>query len=141
MNSKCLIVGLSAVRPSAALAADLPALRVSAPVPVFTWTGLNLGANAEAWFARPNPSHEAVGFPSSGFDLVPSGGGQITGATGGFQAGCNYQICSFVPGLEADFDYLGNCRCGTCAAQLAYGPSGARSYSFSKWPSSKELYS
>jgi hypothetical protein len=127
--------------PSAALAADLPASQVTAPFPVFTWTGLNLGANVGAWFAPTNPSHEAVGFPSSGFDLVPSGGGQTTGATGGFQAGYNYQIGSFAPGLETDFGFLGNCRGGTFAAPPAYAPFGARFYSFSKWPPLKELYS
>jgi hypothetical protein len=27
-----------------------------------------------AWFAPANPSYEAIGFPSAGFDLVPNGG-------------------------------------------------------------------
>jgi outer membrane immunogenic protein len=49
----------------------------------------------------------------------------------GFQAGYNYQIGSFVPGLETDFDYLGNCRGGTFAAPPAYAPFGIGSYSLS----------
>ena len=108
-------------------AADLP----PAPAPVFTWTGVYLGANVGAWFAPNNPKHEALGFPSSGFDLVPNGGGQNVGATGGFQAGYNYQIGSFVPGFETDFDYLGNCRGGTFTAPPAYASFGVGSYSLS----------
>ena len=64
--------------PVPAFAADLaagtwPAYSVS--LPAFTWTGLYLGANAAAWFAPANPSYDAIGFPSAGFDLVPNGGG------------------------------------------------------------------
>src|ERR1700730_670475 len=102
MRANCLILGLSTVVTSTALAADLPAVLV----PVFTWTGLYVGANVGAWFAPNNANYEAIGFPSAGFDLVPNGGGQNVGATGGFQAGYNYQMRSFVPGFETDFDYL-----------------------------------
>jgi outer membrane immunogenic protein len=87
--------------------------------------------NVGAWFAPNDPRYEAIGFPSAGFDLVPNGGGQKAGATSGFQAGYNYQIGSFVPGLETDFDYLGNCRGGTFAAPPAYAPFGIGSYSLS----------
>ena len=131
MKSTYLILGLSAVFSSTAFAADMPAPQPAAPVPVFTWTGLYLGANVGAWFAPTNPSYEAIGFPSAGFGLVPNGGGQNEGATGGFQAGYNYQIGSFVPGLEMDFDYLGNCRGGTFAAPPAYAPFGVGTYSLS----------
>lgn len=88
---------------------------------------MNLGA----WAAPANSSYEAIGFPSASFDLVPNGGGQNTGVTGGFQAGYNYQIGAFVPGVEADFGYLGNCRGGTFAAPPAYAPFGIGSYSLS----------
>ena len=100
-------------------------------VPVFTWTGLYLGANAGAWFAPKNPIYEAIGFPGAGFDLVPNGGGQNVGATVGFQAGYNYQIGSLVPGFETDFNYLSNCRNGTFAAAQAYAPLGIGSYTLS----------
>ncbi|HUI21195.1 MAG TPA: carbohydrate porin [Methylocella sp.] len=110
-----------------AFAADLPA----APSPVFTWTGVYLGANVGGWFGPNNPKYEALGFSSPGFDLVPNGGGTNVGATGGFQAGYNYQMGSFVPGFEADFDYLGNCRGGTFTAPPAYALFGTHSYSLS----------
>jgi high affinity Mn2+ porin len=131
MKSTYLILGLSAVFSSTAFAADMPAPQPAAPVPVFTWTGLYLGANVGAWFAPTNPSYEAIGFPSAAFGLVPNGGGQNAGATGGFQAGYNYQFGSFVPGLEMDFDYLGNCRGGRFAAPPAYAPLGVGTYSLS----------
>jgi opacity protein-like surface antigen len=131
MKFTYLILGLSAVYTSTALAADLPAPQLPAPVPVFTWTGLYLGANVGAWFAPTNPSYQAIGFPSAGFDLVPNGGAQNAGVTGGFQAGYNYQIGSFVPGFETDFNYLGNCRNGTFAAPPSYAPLGIGSYTLS----------
>jgi opacity protein-like surface antigen len=112
--------------PLPAFAADL-----TAPPPAFTWTGLYLGANAGAWFAPANPSYEAIGFPSAGFDLVPNGGGENAGFTGGFQAGYNYQIGSLVPGFETDFNFLGNCRKDTFAAPPAYAPLGIGSYTLS----------
>jgi|GEM_PF-6106497 len=46
----------------------------SVALPAFTWIGVYIGANAGAWFAPANPSYEAIGFPSAGFDLVPNGG-------------------------------------------------------------------
>jgi hypothetical protein len=63
--------------PVPAFAADLgagtgPVSSVS--LAAFTWTGVYIGANAGAWFAPANPSYEAIGFPSAGFDLVPNGG-------------------------------------------------------------------
>ncbi len=89
---------------------------------------LNLGA----WAAPANPSYEAIGFPSAGFDLVPNGGGQNAGVTGGVQAGYNYQIGSVVPGVEADFDYLRQLPWGgTFAAPPVYEPYGTGSYSLS----------
>ena len=103
--------------------------QVVAPAPIFTWTGVYPGANVGPWFAPANSSYEGIGFPSPAFDLVPNGGGQKAGVTGGFQAGYNYQIGSFVPGFETDFNHLGNCRGGTFPAPSAYAPFGIGSYS------------
>jgi outer membrane immunogenic protein len=95
-------------------AADLPS-RVSAPVPyvapVFTWTGFYLGING------------GYGWGTSDFTLVQCGcmagmgmGGMTgqhiasTNPEGGFfggQIGYNYQIGSFVVGLEGTLDWSG----------------------------------
>jgi len=117
------------VAAAASLSAPAFAADLAAPPPVFTWTGFYLGANAGAWFAPTNSSYGAIGFPSAGFDLVPNAGGTEAGFTGGFQAGYNYQIGSFVPGFETDLNYLSNCRNGTFAAPPAYVQFGIGSYS------------
>jgi hypothetical protein len=80
------LVTVAASLSSPAFAADLapgtgPAS--SASLSAFTRTGFYLGANAGAWFAPTNPSYEAIGFPSAGFDLVPNGGETEAGFTGG----------------------------------------------------------
>ena len=85
----------------AASAADLP-VRAAPPapmiaaVPVFTWTGFYVGVNAGyGWNA--NDSITVAGVT---FDLDDEGG-----FVGGAQAGYNYQIGSFVVGLEGDIQY------------------------------------
>jgi len=85
-----------------AMAADLPSRRAPAPVvaavPVFTWTGFYVGVNAGYGWGTDN---ERVFIPGVG--LV--GGGNEGGFVGGAQAGYNYQIGSFVVGLEGDIQY------------------------------------
>ena len=119
-----------AVFSPAALAADLPAAPFAAPAPIFTWTGLYIGANMGAALSPGNPSFQSLGFGSNAFDLPPSGGGQA-GFTGGLQGGYNYQIGAAVLGVETDFNYLENCRNGTFGAPGAYARFGVNSYSLS----------
>jgi len=83
-----------------ALAADLPSRRAPAPViaavPVFTWTGFYVGVNAGyGWNAN-----DSITVGGVRFDLDDEGG-----FVGGAQAGYNYQIGSFVVGLEGDIQY------------------------------------
>jgi outer membrane immunogenic protein len=96
-----------ALAAQAASAADLPVRAappapVIAAVPVFTWTGFYIGANAGVGW-NTNSNNEIlylpdVGYisPSSGDDAVFVGGGQI---------GYNYQIGQFVIGAEADLQW------------------------------------
>src|SRR3954462_9843038 len=86
----------------AASAADLP-LRAAPPapivaaVPVFTWTGFYSGGNAGyGWM-----SDDRIVDPLFGF----TGGNNDGGFVGGGQIGYNYQIGSFVVGLETDIQY------------------------------------
>ena len=85
----------------AASAADLP-VRAAPPapiiaaVPVFTWTGFYVGVNAGyGWNAN-----DSIVVNGLRFDLDDEGG-----FVGGAQAGYNYQIGSFVVGLEGDIQY------------------------------------
>jgi outer membrane immunogenic protein len=87
-----------------AMAADLPSRRAPAPVfaaaPIFTWTGFYVGVNAGGAFSSNN-----------GDDIV-FGGTTIIGDssndasfTGGGQIGYNYQMGSFVVGVEGDLQW------------------------------------
>jgi outer membrane immunogenic protein len=97
---------LALVAAGPAVAADMP---VKAPVykaapayvPAFSWTGCYIGA------------HVGYGWgPLSWFDVDPDtdGGGdeplltshKQRGAIGGGQVGCNYQVSSFLLGIEGD---------------------------------------
>ncbi|MGO4571512.1 outer membrane protein [Microvirga sp. 2TAF3] len=99
-----------AIAASAAQAADLPSRRAPAPiiaaVPVFTWTGFYLGVNAGAGWQNQNDRTVFIpgatpGFGPGGATIISTNNNDV-GFVGGAQAGYNYQIGSFVVGLEAD---------------------------------------
>ena len=73
-----------------------PPAPIIAAVPVFTWTGFYVGVNAGyGWNAN-----DSITVGGVTFDLDDEGG-----FVGGAQAGYNYQIGSFVVGLEGDIQY------------------------------------
>jgi len=77
-----------------AMAGDLASTKEA---PIFSWTGLYVGANLGT---------------GAGVERLDFGGGQYKsydsdGTLGGFQVGGNYQINRFVLGLEADYDFAG----------------------------------
>ena len=83
----------------AASAADLP-VRAAPPAPIiaaapiFTWTGFYVGVNA------------GYGWSNDDFDAVDLADEDDDGGfVGGAQVGYNYQIGSFVVGLEGDIQY------------------------------------
>ena len=88
------VAALGIVAAGAASAADLPSRKgpIAAPiyVPVFTWTGFYVGANAG--YGWGNTSTNNLGQV-----------GDLDGFIGGGQVGYNYQIGQFVLGAEADF--------------------------------------
>ncbi|WP_052954624.1 outer membrane protein [Microvirga vignae] len=88
------LLGLTA----AASAADLPSRRAPAPVvaavPVFTWTGFYVGVNAG--YGWSDDDLDGVDFADDDDD---------GGFVGGAQVGYNYQIGSFVVGLEGDIQF------------------------------------
>ncbi|MGP0061260.1 MAG: outer membrane protein [Beijerinckiaceae bacterium] len=82
---------------SGALGADLPSRSSAAyypAPPIFTWTGLYLGANGGYGIGR--------GTYGGGADFGDQAGG-IFGVTAGY----NYQSGSLVAGIEADLDFAG----------------------------------
>ncbi|MGA0595724.1 outer membrane protein [Enterovirga sp. CN4-39] len=102
---KVLLAGVALVAlGSAAMAADLPSRRApapyAAPVPMFTWTGLYLGA-------------QAGGVAGGDFDFRNNtlGAGPVSGraSVGGFvaggQVGYNWQWGNVVVGIEGDVLY------------------------------------
>lgn len=100
-----------------AVAADLPSRRLApapayAPVPVFTWTGFYLGANAgygfsdnsNFGFGGPLTAGATVVTPSTG-GIFGVGSNNRDGFVGGGQIGYNYQVGQVVFGVEADIQY------------------------------------
>ncbi|MCG7394192.1 porin family protein [Microvirga sp. ACRRW] len=88
---------------AAASAADLPSRRVApvvAAVPVFTWTGFYAGVNAGFGFN----SNDSIVL-SNGVVVDSIDGDDDAGFIGGAQIGFNYQMGSFVVGVEGDLQY------------------------------------
>lgn len=69
-----------------------------APVPV-SWTGFYVGANLGYGFGHADSSTDLGLFGSL------DGSGNLNGAVGGGTVGYNYQIGSFVVGIEGDLDF------------------------------------
>jgi outer membrane immunogenic protein len=98
-----------------ASAADLPArtaapLPVIAAAPIFTWTGFYAGVNAGyGWHNDDNETAVFVPGGAVGVGSVPGtigfGNDNGDGFVGGGQIGYNYQIGSFVVGLETDIQF------------------------------------
>src|SRR5918994_5517999 len=119
MLMKARILGLLAATAlttaglTAASAADLPARAAPPPIyaapPLFTWTGFYAGVNA-GWGWRDDDRAPVFLAPGPG---IPAGlAGTLVfsnnndgGFTGGGQIGYNYQIGSFVVGVETDIQY------------------------------------
>jgi len=100
----------------AASAADLPARTAPAPVavpvvPLFTWTGFYVGANAG--YGWHDGNNDAIFVPAGALVTAPAATGFIAnggddngdGFVGGGQVGYNYQFGAFVVGVEADIQW------------------------------------
>jgi outer membrane immunogenic protein len=108
------LVGATLLLAGPALAADLgkPVYKAPALMPVLSWSGWYIGANA-GWVGSANDTITNTGTDTDGGGL---GNGIATGAIptslslgyhgfiGGGQIGYNWQVGSWVYGLEADFD-------------------------------------
>jgi outer membrane immunogenic protein len=117
---KTLLIAAAAVlAATAAQAADMPARSIAkaAPLaPAYSWTGFYAGVNAgygwgdqKVGFAAGDQliqnQTSGPGFPPG--TQIPSAASNMRGATGGIQAGYNFQVAPhWVAGLEADFNGL-----------------------------------
>jgi outer membrane immunogenic protein len=116
-----LLASAAILTAGSAFAADLPARVAPAPyiaAPMFTWTGFYVGLNAgAAW----NNSDGGFGYGGPAFIAPgPLVYGSISsnndaGFTGGVQAGYNWQIGSFVVGVEGDINYIDRSNGGSVA--------------------------
>src|ERR1700694_5727684 len=100
---KVILAGLAATAlyGGSATAADL-ARRVPRyappppPVAYFTWTGCYVGGNVGGIWAKNDWNDTIVG---------DFGTNTASGALGGLQAGCNYQVGGWVFGIQGDYDW------------------------------------
>jgi outer membrane immunogenic protein len=108
---KFLAVGcVLAISSFSAMAADMPFKTLPPPVPVFTWTGCYLGGNLGGiWRDTDNVRVGVVDGGSGAGAAVTAAAiptafdaGGVNWIVGG-QTGCNYQIASWVLGVETDF--------------------------------------
>lgn len=95
---------------TAAAAADFPRQAFKAPAPqVNSWTGVYLGVNAGAGMGFDGTSiagTDANGQLATATGLVPGDlRSNPRGFAGGGQIGANWQVSSFVLGIEADAQY------------------------------------
>jgi outer membrane immunogenic protein len=114
---------------STAFAADLPARKVApAPVlapPVFTWTGLYVGLQAGMVWDRVSLANNNAWMFAGAFPVATtavwygynSGAATQSGFVGGGHIGGNYQMGSFVVGVEGDLEGA-SVRAGSLRASL-----------------------
>ncbi len=124
MLSKLLIASTTLVSMTVvAAAADLPSTKgppvyVPAP-PVFSWTGLYLGAQVGA--AWNSGGFDDSADPNIEIQSVPYFHTNDTGVIAGGHIGYNYQISQFVLGVEGSFSYIGIDRTDEVAASDSTG--------------------
>src|SRR5258708_39828599 len=88
-----------------AMAADLRPARGPAPVytkapmmaPAFSWTGCYIGGNVGGLWAKKDWTDAATGFGESSVS--------INSWLAGAQVGCNYQVSTWVFGVQGDYDW------------------------------------
>ena len=93
-----------------AMAADMPFKTLPPPAPIYSWTGCYVGGSLGGiWRATDNVLVGVVDGGSGAGAAVTAGAiptafdvGGVNWLVGG-QAGCNYQVASWVLGVETDF--------------------------------------
>jgi len=109
---------LLALVSGSAMAADLtrpgPApVYTKAPMmaPAFSWTGCYIGGNVGGLWAKKDWTDAATGFGESSVD--------VNSWLAGAQVGCNYQVSTWVFGVQGDYDWTNASATATDAFFLA----------------------
>jgi outer membrane immunogenic protein len=104
---KLLLAGLAATAllggsaEAADLARPVPVYRAPPPlVTYFTWTGCYVGGNGGGLWVNKEWFDDVPGFAGTSM-----GTHTANGWLGGVQAGCNYQVGSWVFGIQGDYDW------------------------------------
>ena len=142
-----------ALTTASAFAADLPSKKEAPafnPAPVFTWTGFYVGLNAGAAFGGNRGGITPTGnfgnaalFPAANLGALAAigNGNNGNGArfTGGGQIGYNYQIGSFVMGIETDLNFIASSNGSGNAVVLpvALGGPGNTTVTFARGSNNK----
>src|SRR6266851_4578975 len=112
-------VALSALIAAPAMAADLavkaPLYKAPPPVYVYSWTGCYIGGNIGGLWATKDWTNVT---PGAAFGR-PISSQDASSFLGGFQGGCNYQVGSWVFGIQGDYDWTD--ANGSAADQIAIG--------------------
>src|SRR6516225_6166070 len=90
---------------SQSVAADLSRpvyTKAPPPPPLYSWTGCYLGIEGGGAWGR---SDQIAGGPL-GFGSLSGGGYDVSGGLVGGTAGCNYQVNSWVLGVEGDMSWV-----------------------------------
>jgi outer membrane immunogenic protein len=97
-------LAVTALFGGSANAADLtrPLVYQAPVIAYFTWTGCYVGGNVGTLRANTDWTDQIPGDPAFGADF---GSHTASGAIGGVQAGCNYQVGGWVFGLQGDYDW------------------------------------
>jgi outer membrane immunogenic protein len=123
------VTGLSVGLSEIASAADLPVKALPAAAPVYSWTGFYFGGTAGyGWGGNVDPqaTGKDLGIFGAGPQVVAASLAGLTplntnpkGFLGGIEAGYNYQISSFVWGIETDFSWGNITGSGTRSSSTA----------------------
>jgi outer membrane immunogenic protein len=104
--SACGLATVCALASNAATAADLgPITKAPPPAPVaYSWTGCHVGAEAGGVFGSSQHIQNDAARPR-GMGLALENSFDVTGALVGGTVGCDYQVNSWVIGLENDISW------------------------------------